>query len=257
MGLFFAGDEERFTPGVRKSGFPRYKEVLEGSWKDLIKVGFITLLFFLPLAAGLVYAVGAQSSLVAIGAGLLGGALSGPGFACLEDLILRRLRDDLADWWLCWKRAIRQNWRSSLLPGAVQGLFLGLIVFSGALILWGAAPVTPGTLLLLAVSALLGTMVLSVWWPQVVLFDQKPLPQLKNAVFFCVFHFSKVLGAALVQLVWWAVMFLFLPWTAFVVPVLGVWYILFLSLHLIYPALDADFRIEEQIEEKFPGRLGS
>lgn len=256
MGLFFAGDEERFTPGLRKSGFPRYKEVLEGNWKDFIKVGFVTLLFFLPLAAGLVWAVGAKSSLAAMGAGLLGGAISGPGFACLEDLILRRLRDDLADVWVCWKKAFRQNWRASLLPGAVQGLFLGLLVFAGALILWGAAPLTPGNLLLLALSSLLGTMVLTVWWPQVVLFEQKPLPQVKNAVFFCIFHFGKVLGAALVQMAWWAVMFLFLPWTAFVVPVLGLWYILFLALHLIYPKLDEDFHIEEQIEEKFPGRMG-
>lgn len=256
MGLFFASDEERFTPGVRKSGFPRYKEVLEGNWKDFIKVGFITLLFFIPLAAGLVYAVGSQSAIAAILAGLVGGAVSGPGFACMEDLILRRLRDDLADWGVSWRRSMKQNWKASLLPGAVQGLFLGLLVFAGALILWGAAPVTPGNLVLLAVSALLGTMVLTVWWPQVVLFEQKPLLQVKNAVFFCIFHFGRVLVSALLQMAWWAVMFLFLPWTAFVVPVLGVWYILFVALHLIYPMLDEDFRVEEQIEEKFPGRMG-
>ena len=256
MGLFFAEDVERFTPGVRKAGFPRYKEVLEENWKDFMKVGFITLLFFVPLAVGLVYAVGARSSLAAIGAGLLGGALSGPGWACMEDLVLRRLRDDLSDWGVSWRRAIRQNWRASLLPGAVQGLFLGLIVFAGALILWGAAPVTPANLVLLALSAVLGTMVLTVWWPQVVLFEQKPLPQIKNAVFFCLLHFGKVLLSALVQILWWTVMFLFLPWTAFVVPVLGVWYILFLALHLLYPRLDEDFHIEEQIEEHFPGEMG-
>lgn len=256
MGLFFPDDEDRAVPGLRKSGFPRYKEVLEGNWKDFIRVGFITLLFFLPLAAGLVYAVGARSALAALAAGLVGGAISGPGWACMEDLILRRLRDDYADWALSWRRALRQNWRASLLPGAVQGLFLALLVFSGALILWGAAPVTPANLLLLAVSTLLGTMVLTLWWPQVVLFEQKALPQVKNAVFFCIFHFGRVLGAALVQIVWWAVMFLFLPWTAFVVPVLGVWYILFLALHLIYPLLDEDFHLEERIEEQFPGRMG-
>lgn len=256
MGLFYGGNEEHFPPGVRKSGFPRYKEVLEENWKDFIKVGFITLLFFIPLAAGMVYAVGSRSALAAIVAGILGGMISGPGFACMEDLILRRLRDDMADWGVSWKRAIRQNWKGSLLPGAVQGVFLGLLVFSGALIYWGAAPVTPGNLVLLAVSALLGTMLLTIWWPQVVLFEQKPLQPIKNAVFFCLFHFGKVLLSALLQMAWWAVMFLFLPWTAFVVPVLGVWYILFVALHLIYPALDADFHVEERIEEAFPGSMG-
>ena len=38
MGLFFAGDEEHFVPGLRKAGFPRYKEVLEGSWKEFFFV---------------------------------------------------------------------------------------------------------------------------------------------------------------------------------------------------------------------------
>lgn len=257
MGLFFAGDEERFTPGIRKTGFPRYKEVLEANYKEFFLVGFLTLVFHIPFGAGMVYAIGSKSSLAALLAGILGGAIAGPGFACMVDIILRRFRDDKADWWVSWKRSMKQNGRAALLPGAVQGVFIGLIVFSGALILWGAAPLSPATLLLLAVSALLGTMILSVWWPQVVLFEQKPLPQIKNAVFFCLFHFGKVFGCALLQLAWWAVMFLFLPWTAFVVPILGVWYILFVALHLIYPALDADFRIEEQIREKFPGRIDS
>ena len=67
---------------------------------------------------------------------------------------------------------------------------------------------------------------------------------------------DKAALSAALQLVWWAAMFLLLPWTAFVVPVLGVWYILFVALHIIYPALDGDFRVEEQIMEKFPERLG-
>lgn len=256
MGLFYTGEEERSVPGFRKSGFPRYKEVLERSWKDFVVVGFVTLLFYLPLGAGLVYAVGTRSALLALLAGALGGAILGPGYACMVDLILRRLRDDLDDRWVCWKRAMRQNARAAVLPGIVQGLLIALAVFAGALIYWGAATVSAADMILLGLSALLGLMVLSVWWPQVVLFEQKPLPQLKNAVFFCLIHFGRALISALLQLLWWAVMFLFLPWTAFVVPVLGLWYILFLSLHVIYPLLDKEFRIEEQIGERFPGTMG-
>ena len=72
MGLFFAGDEERFIPGVRKAGFPRYKEVLEGSWKEFFFVGFLTLLYFIPFAAGMVYAVLSKSALFALASGLVG-----------------------------------------------------------------------------------------------------------------------------------------------------------------------------------------
>lgn len=255
MGLFFAGDEEHFVPGLRKAGFPRYKEVLEGSWKEFFFVGFLTMLYFIPFAGGMVYAVLSKSALAALAAGLVGGAVAGPGFACLVDLILRRLRNDRDDWWPCYRRAMGQNWRAAILPGVVQCLFLGMIVFAAALMIWGAGTVTMGTLLLLLTASLLLSMLLLGWWPQVVLFEQKALIQIKNALFFAIFHFKKVFAAALVQVLWWAIIALFMPWTAFVVPILGVWWVLYVGLFLIYPDLDKDFRVEEQIEEKFPGVL--
>lgn len=255
MGLFFAGDEERFIPGVRKAGFPRYKEVLEGSWKEFFFVGFLTLLYFIPFAAGMVYAVLSKSALFALASGLVGGAVAGPGFACLVDLILRRLRNDRDDWWPCYKRAMGQNWRAAILPGIVQCVFLGMIVFAAALMIWGAGTITMGTLLLLLIASLFLAMLMMGWWPQVALFEQKALVQIKNALFFAIFHFKKVFGAALIQVLWWAIIALFMPWTAFIIPILGVWYVLYVSLFLIYPDLDKDFRVEEQIEEKFPGRL--
>lgn len=254
MGLFFADEPDHFT-GLRKAGFPRYKEVLEGSWKEFFFVGFLTLLYFAPFAGGMVYAVLSKSALVAMLSGLLGGVIAGPGYACLVDLILRRLRSDRSDWWYCYKRAMGQNWRAAILPGVIQCLFLAAVVFGAALMIWGAGTVTMGTLLLLALAALLFTMLTMAWWPQVVLFEQKAFIQIKNALFFAIFHFKKVFAAALVQVIWWLIIALFMPWTAFVVPILGVWYVLFVGLFLIYPDLDRDFRVEEQIEEKFPGVL--
>lgn len=176
-GSFFPDDEERFT-GFRKVGFPRYKEVLEGSWKEFFFVGFLTLLFFVPFAGGMVYAVLSKSALMALISGLLGGAIAGPGFACLVDLILRRLRNDRDDWWSCYKRSMKQNVGAAILPGAVQCLFLGMIVFAGALMIWGAGTVTMGTLLLLLVASLFLAMLMLGWWPQVVLFEQKSFIQI-------------------------------------------------------------------------------
>ena len=60
---------------------------------------------------------------------------------------------------------------------------------------------------------------------------------------------------AVLQAAFWAVMFLFLPWTAFLVPFLGVWYILFLAVFLLYDQLNAAFRIEEQIGSRFPEQI--
>lgn len=254
MALFFENDEEGSAEG-RKEGFPRYRELLERHWKEFLAVGFLTLVFHIPFAGGLVYAALSSSALLALCAGLVGGAIAGPGLSCMYDLILRRLRNDKGDAWTCWKRAFRQNWRASLLPGIVQSMFISMLAFSGFVIYQGARPATLGTLLLLLFAALFVTMLMSVWWPQVALFDQKQSLRLKNGLFFILFHPWPVLGAALLQLLWWAVLFLFLPWTAFAVPVLGLWYILFLTQFLLYPKLNEDFKIEEKIRAAFPGRL--
>lgn len=254
MALFFPDDEKRFT-GVRQVGFARYREVLEASWKGFFMVGFLTLICFIPFAGGMAFAILSKSALAALLSGIVGGLFAGPGLAGMYDNILRRLRNDKSDWWFSWKKSLRQNLKASILPGIIQCVFLGMIIFSGALMFWGAARPTVGTLALLLFASLVMTMLMTAWWPQVVLFSQKPLIQLKNSFFFVVLHLGRMLGAALIRVVWWLLLFLLLPWTAFVVPILGIWYILFLSVFMIYRQLDSDYRIEEQIREAFPGTL--
>jgi hypothetical protein len=122
--------------------------------------------------------------------------------------------------------------------------------------LWWA-PDNPGlgTVLVMLVSALLMTMLFTVWWPQVVLFDQKPGIQLKNCILFFLRYPVPTLKAAAVQLLWWVLLVLFLPWSGYVIPFIGMWYIVFLSTFLIYDRLDEAFAIEEQIAEVFPEQI--
>ncbi len=254
MGLFFPDDEKRFT-GVRATGFPRYKELLEHNLKEFFLVGFITLVFLIPYGLGMVAAITTQSSLVMLAAGVIGGGIAGPGVACMYDIILRRLRDNRDDWWSCYKRSMGQNWKASIIPGMIQGVFWGFLMFSCALLLWAKAPISLGTLLLLLFSAIIFMAIVSIWWPQIVLFEQKMGVQIKNAVGFTVFHLGRCLGVAVLQVAWWIVTFLFLPWSAFLVPFLSVWYILFLAMFILYRPLDRAFHIEEQINEHFPGQI--
>lgn len=254
MDLFFRDDENRFTVG-RATGFARYREVLEGNFKEFFLVGFMTLVFLIPFGTGMAYAILSSSILAVLAAAVAGGAISGPGVACMYDIILRRLRNDKSDWWVCYKKSMRQNWRAAILPGIVQCVFLGALIFCGALLWWAKLPVSIWTVAMLAFSSVLFLMVLSVWWPQVVLFDQRPGLQLKNAVFFILFHLGQALGAAVAQATWWAIMFLFLPWTAFLIPLLSMWYILYLAVFILYRPMDEAFHIEDQINERFPGQI--
>lgn len=246
MGLW---EEPNYFPDQRPTGFLRYKQVLERDWKRFFMVHLLTLASLLPFGLGMVVAILSSSVLVLIPVCILGGLIAGPGLAGMYDIILRALRDDCDHWWYSYKKAMKQNWRAALLPGVLLCVFLGFLIFCIALLWWHAGNPSIGTILVLAVGVLLCTMVFTVWWPQVVLFVQRPGIQLKNCLLFCLRYFWKMFRCAGLQMLWWVVTVLFMPWTAFLVPFLGVWYILFLSLFMIYDDLDDAFSIEEQIAQ--------
>ena len=63
------------------------------------------------------------------------------------------------------------------------------------------------------------------------------------------------MGAGLVQLAYLTIVVLFAPWTLLLLPVTGIWYVVFLSQLLIYKQLDEDFHIEESIQKAMAGPL--
>ncbi len=249
MGLFISEDRS-YDMNVRQTGFRRYKQLLSlhfGSWW---KIHLITVAGFMPLAFGVLYALLSSSTLILLPASILGGMIAGPFLAGLYDAILRGLRDDPNNIWKNYRRSWKQNWRGSLIPGAVTGLMIGLFAFMGMLLFWWAeVSPTPGTILLYLFSFLLFLVVSMLYWPQLVLFDQSPWIRLKNCLLFCITYFWKVMGSALLQLAYWAVFVLFAPWTALLLPLLGIWYIVFLSQLLIYDRMDEAFHIEEAFEK--------
>lgn len=95
-------------------------------------------------------------------------------------------------------------------------------------------------------------MLSTLYWPQLVLFDQRASVRLRNALLFTIRHFWLTLGVALLQLVWWLLMVLFAPWTLLLLPFVGVWFDLFAALFLLYRPLDEAFSIEDSIARAFP-----
>lgn len=148
---------------------------------------------------------------------------------------------------------MRQNARAALLPGAVTGLFLAAAAFAGMMLFfWSTVRPTAVMVLVYLFSCLVFLVVSTLYWPQLVLFDQRPMVRLRNALLFTVQNFWATLGTSLLQLVWWGLMVLFAPWTLLLLPFVGTWFDLFVALFLLYDRLDKAFSIEESIARAFP-----
>ena len=180
MGLFFPEDPH-FNETKRQTGFYRYRQLLSARFSRWWKTNLLTLAGFAPLAAGVFYAVASTSVLVLLPASLLGGMIAGPFLAGMYDAILRGLRDDPLPWWEGYKRAWKQNWKSSLVSGALLGLVLGVYTFMTMLFWWVERAPSPGTLALYLFALLVVAIVNTLYWPQLVLFQQKTSIRLQNA----------------------------------------------------------------------------
>ena len=244
MGLFFPEDPG-FDENQRQTGFYRYRQLLSLRFGRWWRTNLLTLAGFAPLASGIFYAVASNSLLVLLPCSILGGMIAGPFLAGMYDAILRGLRDDPLPWWNSCKRAWKQNWKSSLIPGALLGLALGVYAFMAMLFWWAERAPTVGTVALYLFALLAVLIVNTLYWPQLVLFRQKAFVRLQNCLLFSIKYFWRILGVGLLQMGYWTLFVLFAPWTLLLLPVLGVWYMLFLSLFLIYPEMNEAFQIEE------------
>ena len=247
MGLF-VHEDPHYDPSVRQTGFNRYKQLLSQYTGHWIRLNLLTVLGGLPLAAGIGYAILSSSILVLIPLSLLGGMIWGPFLAGLYDGVLRGLRDAPGSWWTAWKKSWRQNARDSLLPGALLGLLTGMYAFMAALFWWSAAPQTLSTLALYLFSGALFFLLTSLYWPQLVLFRQTARNRMRNIILFTAKYFWRVAGVALLQLGYFVFFVLFAPWTLLLIPVLGLWYIVFLSQFLLYEPMNKELGIEEQFQ---------
>lgn len=252
---FFFHPNTGSSNGKRLTGFPRYTEILERSIKNFLFTNLLTLVGFLPFGIGVGLAILSSSVLILIPACVIGGLFAGPALSCMYDAVMRGLRDASGKCLADYRRAWKQNWQQSLLPGILFCLMLGFYIFMAMLFWWSVRFPGWGTILLYLFSLLLFTMFFSICWPQITLFDQSFRQCARNSLLFILQFLPKILGIALLQLLYWAVIILLLPWSAFLMPLIGIWFILYTSNFLFYDTLNNCFKIEEQIAEAFPDQV--
>lgn len=249
----FLPNYDREGPGVppdapRKTGLPRFWEVLSRDFWDVFRAGFLALIGCLPFFVGTAFSLYSHVMVFAPLSGLIGGALAGPELCALADTVLRGLRDEPGFWWHTYKRVWKRNAKASLLPGAAGGLLISMQVFllfhAGALKLSMAAGagLAAGLLLVLALSIYL--------WPQLALMDLSFSQLLKNSGLLFLGQLPRSIAALAVLAGYLGLMLRFFPLSLSLLPLLNLWLPVFPTLFLTYPAIQKTFRIEEKLRER-------
>ena len=189
--------------------------------------------------------------------GLLAGLVGAPFVSGMIDTVLRSLRDEPGYWWHTYRRAWKQNWRQSLVPGALLGLFLGGWGWLLRTMLDGRFAANPSaTLWVVAVVSIFICTGFLVWLlVQVPLLDL-PLGQLaKNAALMFFGFFPRTLAAALLLLVYWGLTLLYMPYTIPVLLLFSFWLPVSAAVMILYPALDKAFKLEETLAARRDAEL--
>lgn len=251
--MFFFSNQQSFScSGRRLTGLPRFTELLDRDLSKLFLTGLAALAGCLPFIIGTFTALLTTSLLILIPSCIIGGALVGPSLCILYDAVYRSLRDAPGKCAEHIMRAWKQNWRQAVLPGICFCLLTGFYLFA-LLLMW----LTPGfagygTVCILIVGILIIIMFFSIFWPQLVLFEQTRQQLFSNCILFILKNFWKTLGCAILQIAYSISMILFLPWSIILLPVSGLWFILFLTNFLLYNSMNEAFRIEEEIAMACP-----
>lgn len=232
----------------RKSGLSRFLELLGRDFWKYFRAGSLALLGAAPFLIGMAFALQSHVLIFAPLAGVIGGAIAGPGLCGLADTILRGLRDEPGFWWHLYRRAWKRNAKASLLPGALGGGLLSVQVFllfhAGALGLGTAmgGALAAGVLIVLGLSLYV--------WPQIALVEL-PFPLvLKNAALLFLGQLPRSLAALAILAVVFGLGIQYFYVSVTLLPFVNFWLPVFPALFLIYPAINGAFKIEETLGGK-------
>ena len=261
MGLFHS-NYDKPGPGVRKDeprkkGAARFFEILGRDFGDLFRANLLCVVGFLPVVALIFFGIFSNAILVSILGGLLGGIVCGPFFAGLHDTILRTLRDEPGFWWTTYKRAFSRNWKASLLPGAILGFLLASQIFMAYCIFVVGLQITLPVAVMLILNVLLTAMVFPFLFSQLVLMDLPFFDLVKNSLLLALGNAPKVLVMALLQVIYWSVMLLLLPFSLIWAVVFGFAFIELITLMIAFSILDKTFDLERQLKEMRDNELNN
>ena len=263
MGLFPSAKDFEEGPGVdkntpRKTGILRFFEVVGRDLTGMFLANFLACLGFVPGICIVLFGF-ASGSLVVMAAGaVIGGAIAGPCLAGVYDTVLRALRDEPGYWWTTYRRAFRQNWKNSILPGIFYGLIITLqvsLVYFCVTMPARGVQVGTGIWVGAILNLIVFHMLFAYMWPQVVLLNQPFHQTLVNSLLCMLGFLPHALAASLLQIVFWGIVILTMPLGVVLMVLLGFWFTTEICCQMITGDLERVFHVEAQIRAKKDAEL--
>lgn len=241
------GEEETGDESFhRKVGIARFCELLGRDFGTFYITSLMFLVGILPGFLLLYFSIMAQVFPGAILGGMMAGAIGAPFFCGLLDTIFRSLRDEAGLWWNKYKKAWKKNWKQSVIPGGIFGTFIGFWCWT--MLHLPDMEEVPVIVWCCMILGMIFAMVLILYTgAQIVLINLPTLGILKNSGLFIGGYFPKSLAAGIVSGVYWALCFLYMPYSVVILMITGAWFPVLISLMLVYPILNRTLHIEEEI----------
>lgn len=241
-------------PGVApdappKKGAARFGEMLARDFGSLLGANLFCFAAFLPAALVVSLGLFQQNFWISLIGGLAGGALAGPFYMALADTALRTLQDDPAGWFARWRRTLADYWRPAALTGlALGGLIAGFLFVGGfflAVMQQGELPALPLWVFLAADFFLLSLFGVTLPF-QLALGKAGFRARLKEGALELLHRPARVAGAALFQLLWWALLLALFPVSVLFALLFGFWPVALLTGQLLYPVLRSRFDLPDR-----------
>ena len=263
MGLFPSADDFKAGHGIqkdapRKTGVGRFFELLGRDMNGMFLANLLACLGFLPVIC-LVYIGFLMNNLpVMLVSAAVGGILAGPTLAGVYDTVLRALRDEPGYWWTTYRRAFRQNFKASILPGVLYCVVVTVQIFMVYFcfnMLAQGVNVGTGVWVATVLNLVIFHMMFAYMWPQVVLLEQPLRQTLANSVRCMLAFLPHALAAAIVQVVFWGSVILCMPLGLLLMVVFGFWFSCEVSCQIVSGDLERVFHIEEKIRARKDAEL--
>lgn len=233
--------------GDRSSRGYTWHQIVD-NFSRLFVTNLICVLFLVPALTGFMLGSLWNRPQLLLLAGVLGGALAAPSYIAMYDAALMSYRGYPGRWWERYKLVFKREWKGSLVPGMVIGLIAAMAVNILTNLYDGnrLPDMMLASIILVTVAAL---AIYTYLWIQRLMLDLSLKQIIKNSWLMIMMHPVVTLGAVAFQLAYWGLLLILYPYSFVFLFFLGVWFPAFMTVRIVYNALDKDMRLDERYEQ--------